>query len=396
MGRNPLATLKKAPGHLLRLKGNPGEFSFKRVLLITLALKAAVLAVIYAAFFIFPFNAANYQANFVYPQGESPNIWTPLKTWDGQIYLYLAGQGYGPHLITNAFYPLFPFLIRVAGGLLGGNHFLAGLLLSHLFTFLAVYFLFKISKELYGDRAAFYGCLFLLCFPMGFYLGLIYTESLFLLLAAGYFFFWSRNRYWPAALCAFLMPLTRPIGILVLIPALICLWEGKKKGNSSVIKWMAPAGFLAGYAVYLLFMKAMTGGAFSGFEAEKYFIFHFDIWNLFHPFDWFVNLFTQINSASPGIMIQILNRLFLLLYLWVLWAVRKDLNRSFFVYCLVLGLSPALSGNLGSYMRYLLVLFPLFPVLALKCKGKEGFYVGVSLALQAYFAVQQALNYFVS
>ncbi len=368
----------------------------RSLLLWTVLLKAWVIALAYLGYGLFPFNLANYQANFIYPPGEAPNFWTPLKTWDGQVYLFLADQGYSPHQWMNAFYPLFPFLVRIAGLLMGGNMMLGGLLLSHFLTFLAVFYLYQTARVNYGERGAFYGCLFLLAFPTGFYLGLLYSESLFLALASGYFYYWEKKKTGPAALCAFLLPLTRPTGILVFLPALFAALEGRQKARPRASKWLPVAAFLAGYAAYLGLMQMMTGDAFASFEAEKSFIAHFDVKNLFHPFDWFFRSFLQLDPSLPFTPILLLNRVFFVLLLWALWVCRDFLNRPSFVYCLVLGLVPALAGGMVTYLRYLLVLFPLFSALALRWKGKEGYWLAASLALQGYLAIQYALNYFVA
>jgi Gpi18-like mannosyltransferase len=372
------------------------DYSLKRVLKSALALKALLLGLIYLGYWLFPFNLPNYQANFIYPPGELPNLWTPLKTWDGQIYLYLADHGYGPHQFTNAFYPLFPFLVRVAGSILVGNDLLGGLLISHFFMFLTVVYLYRLTRDDFDERTAFYGCLFLLAFPMGFYLGLLYTESLFLLLTTAYFYYWKRKKYWPAAFCAFLLPLTRPTGILVLLPALVAWREKRQEDLDSRSRWPPLAGFLAGLGAYFLAMKLMTGNAISAFEAEKYYIALFDIKNLFHPMKWIASNFFKIDSSNSIESILLFNRIFFLFFLWILVISSRHLSKSYFVFSLVLGIVPALSGGLVTYMRYLLVLFPVFPVLALKWRNKEGFYLGGFFVLQAYFAVRQALNYFVS
>lgn len=394
--RGGMGTVRNPPGRAQQPRRGFPDYSLKSLLQFAVLLKIAVIALIYLGYFLFPFNLSNYQANFIYPPGAGPDFWTPLKTWDGQIYLYLAGHGYGPHQLTNAFYPLFPFLVRVAGFLTGGNNFLGGLLVSHLFTLLAMACLYRITRQNYGERAAFYGCLFLLAFPMGFYLGLLYTESLFLLLATGYFYYWGRKGTWPSALCAFLMPLARPTGILVFFPAFIAATEGGQKARPIASRWLPLAGFAAGYAAYFLWMRILTGDAFAAFEAEKHFVSHFAIRNLFHPMDWFLRTFIQIDPTIPFPAILFFNRVFFLFFLWALWVSKDYLTKPLFVYCLVLGIVPALAGGLVTYMRYLLVLFPLFPALARRWKGKEGIYLAGSLALQAYFAVRYALNYFVS
>lgn len=366
-------------------------------MMVTLACKVFVLALICIGYHLLPFNLPDYQANFIYPFGEAPNFWTPFKTWDGQIYLYLADQGYHPGQFTNAFYPLFPFLVRVAGLFLGGEPLWGGLLLSHVFTFLALAYLYRLGRDLFDERTAFFGCLFLLSFPMGFYLGLLYTESLFLFLAAAYFYYWSQKRYGWAAVFAFLLPLTRPTGILVFLSCLAVLMEpARRKERLEIRQWIPFFSFALGEAIYLLAMKAMTGNAFCAFEAEKSFIFHFDAENLLHPLGWLANFIGGVDARPPGTLIKLINRAAFLGYLWVLWKFRKNLGRAEFIYCAVLGLVPALTGNLGSYMRYLLVLFPLFMVVAWKSKGKEVYVLSAFSILQACFVVLYSLNYFVS
>jgi len=391
-----MATAEKKLNRARKPRQGLLELNLRSLLLWTTLLKACVIAVIYLGYSFFPFNLPNYRANFIYPPGEAPDLWTPLKTWDGQIYLSLADQGYHPHEFTNAFYPLFPFLVRIAGLAAGGNNLMGGLLFSHFLTFLAVSYLYRMARENYGERGAFYGCLFLLAFPTGFFLGLLYSESLFLALAAGYFYYWGQKKTGPTAFCAFLLPLSRPTGILVLLPALIAALDARQRARPWVSKWLPVAGLLVGYAAYFGWMRMMTGDAFAAFEAEKSFIAYFDIKNLFHPLDWFFQTFLKLDPSLPFTPILLLNRVFFVLFLWALWASRDFLTRPFFAYCLVLGLVPALSGAMVTYLRYLLVLFPLFPALALRCKGKEGYYLTVSLVLQAYLAVQYALNYFVA
>lgn len=381
------------------VKAGQADYSLRKLIWIAILMKAAVIALIYTGHFLFPFNLPNYQANFIYPPGENPNLWTPLKTWDGQIYLYLADHGYGPHQFTNAFYPLFPFLIRVAGLFLGEGSFFGGLLISHVFTLLAMVCLYRWARESYDERTAFYGCLFVLAFPMGFYLGLLYTESLFLLLAIAFFYRLGQGRYLAASLFAFLLPLTRPTGVLLFLPALVVALDsgGRPKAATGRFWRCLPAiGIGAGFFAYLGAMRLWTGNAFASFEAERFFAGNAAVGHLFHPLDWFLSNFIRVHYSwnDPGT--GVFDRLFFLLYLGALWVARRHLNRSLLAYCLVLGLVPALAGNLGSYMRFLLVLFPLFIVLAWKLRGKEAYYLGPAVALQAFFAVRHSLNYFVT
>lgn len=45
---------------------------------------------------------------------------------------YLIERGYSPGVMSNAFYPLWPILVRLVLPLFGGNALLAGTVLSNL------------------------------------------------------------------------------------------------------------------------------------------------------------------------------------------------------------------------------------------------------------------------
>ena len=90
-------------------------------------------------------------------------------------------------------------------------------------------------------------------------------------------------------------------------------------------------------------------------------------------------------------MVYGLNRLFFVAFVLVVTFAYKHLNRTFFVYSLVLGLLPALLTDLASYMRYTAVLFPLFIFLAMKLKDKAECYLLISLPLQALFLLAHCL-----
>lgn len=379
------------------LKVETLRYDLTTLLGVTAAWKVLVLLAMVAGAFFFPFNSANYYANFTYPFDSAPDLWTHFKTWDGQIYLYLAQEGYRPGHLANAFYPLFPCLIKAFGWVLGGQNFLAAILLSHFLTFGALFFIFEIFKKWGEARTAFFGCLFLLSYPMGFYFGLVYTEALFLFLVAGLFYFLEREQFWPGILFAFLIPMARPTGILILAPVLVWGWTRRVKSDRKFRESLFSALVIVlGFLFYLGLMEWWTLDPFSAFKAERFFAGNYSAVGFLHPLDWVRANFVSVNLSFNGPTTSVMNRFFFLIYLGVFWGSRRVLEPGYWVLALVLGLVPALMGNLGSMMRYLGVLFPLFLYAAQRVKGREAYYLIPASILQLFFALQQSLDIFVS
>jgi hypothetical protein len=374
------------------------DYSLNKVIKLTLLMKASILVLIYLGYHFLSFNAINYNGNFVYPAGEAPGPFTLFKTWDAQHYLYLADQGYHPGQMSNAFYPLLPFLIHLTGFLFLSHTMAAGLFVSHALTLIAMGYLYLFVKKRYDEKTAFFSCLLLLAFPAGFYIGLIYTESLFLALSTALFYYCGEKKLLPAIFCAFLLPFTRPTGLFVILPIFAGIFWGEffKEKSYRFKKLLIPLGLMAGFAGYLILMKIFTGEFFAGPAAEKYIRTNYSITHLFHPIDWFVMNFIKTDFSVAGLHSGIINRLLFVGYLAVLLLARKHLNRTLFAYSLVLGLIPALSGDFASYMRYLVVLFPLFIYLAVKLKENAEYYMLACLPLQALFALAHSLNYWVA
>jgi len=364
----------------------------KQLLWLTLGFKVAVLLAAFLAPYFFSFNTANYLANFHYPANALPDTWTSLKTWDAQHYLCLADQGYSPGDWDNVFFPLWPFLIHLTGPLFFGNNLAAGLVLSLLFTLASMVFLYLLVKPSCGTETAFNTGLFLLAFPTGFYMSLVYTEALFLTLATAYFYFSREGKIGPAAFCAFLLPLTRPLGVLILPAACLWIWTSKKKKSLSFWRLLEPAGFLLGFELYLMLMKAFTGDYWAGFSTQGHYLSHNDLSHLMNPFQWFFNNFIHIHYSLLGVENDPLNRLFFLAFVAALVLSYRILDKGLWAYALILGLFPAMISDLMSYMRYLVGVFPLFIFLAQKWGPQRKYYLLACLPLQGVFLVLHALN----
>jgi len=237
-----------------------------------------------------------------------------------------------------------------------------------------------------------------LAFPTSFYTGLVYSEALFLLLSA--MFFWAlfagKNRW--AGIAGFLLPLTRPQGVLAAVPALWRLVEeGRAKRPGGVRMALLCAGALAaGFAAYLVIMKISAGDYLAGFASQNYFVARNTLSNLAHPFRWFLENFVQVRLVPHGFTNSMLDRGFFLLFLVSLIPVYRRLDRTLFVYSLVLGLMAALAGSFMAYTRYLLPVFPIYMAWAMSLRRKYVFLLIPAAFLQVLFLVAHCLNYWVA
>lgn len=141
----------------------------------------------------------------------------PWLNWDGWIYVDIAQHGYRA-LGQAAFFPLYPLCIRLLAFCLGGHTALVGLLVANASSLGAYGLLLLVVEREAGPIAARRALLFLLCFPTAFFLAAAYSESLFLLLSLGAFYALRRHAWLAAGALAALATLTRPIGILLLLP----------------------------------------------------------------------------------------------------------------------------------------------------------------------------------
>jgi hypothetical protein len=197
-------------------------------------------------------NARNFdQPALTHPLGGLGDaLLSPLARWDATWYLGIAHSGYdGP---STAFFPLYPLLVR--GLALGGSP--AALLVASYLVSLAalagaLYLLHRLVALELGESTARVAVPMLALFPGALWLGVPYSESLFLLLSVGAFYA-ARTGHWAwAGASAGLGSATRSAGIVLLVPLLVLWWRSAPR-RARDLAWcaLAPAG-LAAYSLYL-------------------------------------------------------------------------------------------------------------------------------------------------
>ncbi|HUE86591.1 MAG TPA: mannosyltransferase family protein [Vicinamibacterales bacterium] len=195
--------------------------------------------------------------------------------WDTGWYMDVANSGYRwtPSRITQqqniAFFPAYPMLMRYGSLFLGRELMWTGVLISWVSFFAAMVYLYRFTRERFGDDAARVALALLASYPFAVYFSTAYTESLFLLTVVGACYHFERNQLWRAGAWALLAGLSRPNGCLLsIVLGLIAvrpLWPFRF-GGMRLRDWMGIADRLAvaalpglGMLIYSTYIFFLTG-----------------------------------------------------------------------------------------------------------------------------------------
>ena len=138
-------------------------------------------------------NAAHWdEPTLTHDLGWVTDVWA---RWDSVWFLRIAEHGYGATRgVAAAFYPLYPLTLagprpRLRRALRPRRH--RRLARRALVAFVLLY---RLAEERLGAEGARRAVLYLAVFPMALFLGAVYTESLYLLLAIAAFLLAERGR----------------------------------------------------------------------------------------------------------------------------------------------------------------------------------------------------------
>jgi hypothetical protein len=184
--------------------------------------------------------------------------WRVWAQWDAHTYGTIAREGYA-QLFEAAFSPMMPALEHVLALLTGANADAIGPFIAS-GAYLGAFGLIRVlvEREL-GRSAARRTLVYLAVFPMALFLAAGYAESLFLLFSAGAFLALRQQHWITAGMLAALATLTRSVGILLVAPiAIECVTQLRAARSQSALreKW----GNLARMALALALPAAALGG----------------------------------------------------------------------------------------------------------------------------------------
>lgn len=295
-----------------------------------------------------------------------------LVKWDGGWYGSIAEDGYSrmsPYKTQAnlAFMPFYPLLIKLAS-LFIPHTFLAGIVVSHIALFLALYWLYEVLRNHYGPTLTTKGLLLMLFSPFSFYFSTMYPESIFLATISGMFFFALKKRWFLAALCSLGAGITREMGIMVFL--VLCYlylssinFKLAKLKIFPVLKISAGIWGLFGYLLYLylffgdplIFIKSHLS---PGWLPQFGIIFFSES---------IKTLAGQPSTLSlPTALTYLIHPLMGLIFLVMLILGRRQLEKPHFLWAFFTILM--MFANWRIMGRLLIIVFPVFIVMAYNLK----------------------------
>lgn len=289
-----------------------------------------------------------YDTDLIPYYSRLQSVWAHF---DGVHYLRLAARGY-QDTGTQAFFPLYPLLIRALTPLFPSPLFAATALSLTALTFALTGLLY-----LFPPRNSKFIILHSLFFPTSFFFAAAYTESLFLALTVWFFYFLTSGRYLLAACLAALASATRLTGIILAISLLVHFLHRRPRPALFFLLLVAAGGFLA-YSFFLwsrfqdpllyFHVQPLFGAERSGTELillPQVLWRYLKIIVTVNPATWLA----QRAALELGVFILAVATI---IRRWHRYPLELSAYLSFSL------LLPTLTGSLSSLPRYLLVLVP--------------------------------------
>jgi len=315
---------------------------------------------------------------------------------DGVHYLSIVRNGY--FQFEQAFFPLYPLLIKYLTSLTRIPSYIIALGISHTAFLAALVLLYNYLKE-QNSKYPLWIILLLLLFPTSFFFASVYGESLFLLFAVAAMYAAHKRLWIIAGIAGMLASATRLFGVFLFPVILLHYISEKKPKRLTDIAGISLIPF--GLIAYMSYLWMNIGDPLAFFHAQPAFgagrsgsalIFLPQvIWR-------YLKIFATVPFTDLVYQVAVFEILALvggLLLCWQGWKEKN--NRLYLLYSAAVLILPTLTGTLSSLPRYFLSAFPLFFVLGsmhnMRVKTVIAVIFGV---LQVYFASAFLRGYFVA
>lgn len=299
---------------------------------------------------------------------KNPEILWNRANFDGVHYLSISRNGYGTY--QQAFFPLYPFLIKKITPIFGGKDLLAAFLFSNFCFLLALTFFFKLVCLDYPKEVAKNSLLFLIFFPTSFFFGSVYTESLFLLLILSSFYFARKGNFLISGLLGAFASATRIVGIFLFLALFFEWFEQNKTKKSSRIAKISNLIFLffvpVGLLWYMYFLKVHYHDPLAFFHVQPFFGAQRSGDKIILLYQVFWRYLKMIFTTKKDILyFTVWQELFTAISFIFLLIIsyKNKIRLSYLVFSVCAFLSPTITGTFSSLPRYVLILFPCFILL---------------------------------
>jgi hypothetical protein len=268
---------------------------------------------------------------------------------------------------TWAYFPLYPLLLGALAKLTGDLP-LTGIVLSSSFFLLALILLHRTVTEFnydeaVADRTVFY----IAAFPVSYFFSMTQTESLFLLLTVACFYAAKRQRWWLAGTCGALASATRFAGVFLIVPLAVLYWQnywGRRKDRGErrikadvAALLLVPLGLIA----FMVYLKSITGNAFAFADIQV--AWGHDAGMFWRPLLAYLRYPARLSVRWDFRLLNVAAAVTALVCGVVLLKKREWALGLYALVSIVVPLSYQASSQ--SLARYVIVIFPVFIVLAL-------------------------------
>jgi hypothetical protein len=342
--------------------------------------RPAILFIGYLAVVMFGYNHGRPPLRVV--DNEVANL---QMRWDTAWYFGIATEGYrvlshNPRDQQNiVFFPAYPMLMRTAGRLMGGastSFIFGGTVVSFIAFFWGLTYVFRLARELLGDdeRQPRQAVWLLATYPFAWFFGAVYTESLFLLGAAGACYHFRRRELVKAGAWGLLVGLTRPNGCFLSIPLAVMAfapwlprWLAGGPEDDRIARPSMPAlvrQLIAaampgvGVLLYSAFIWNLTGDPLAWAEGHAAWGREYQGLSVLvtDRYAWLAN--EGLYAYTSQVPNDLLNALGVLFVLVAAWPVARRLGLAYAVLILINILPPLAAGGMLSAGRFSSVLFP--------------------------------------
>lgn len=337
--------------------------------------KLAILIVVLAKILVFSVGLA---VNFAAGSASVSTVVGMFNRWDAPHYLDIAKNWYvntGDAANFIVFFPLYPVLIRLITPDFAYLN-ISALITANVCSFVAFFYLYRLTKLEFNSRAAVKAVLFMSVFPTAYFLSAPYTEGLFFALTISSIYYARVGKWEAAGVLSMFAALSRLAGLL-LLPVLLVeflhqkQWKPLKAGFRVVWTFLAGVGFL----VYLGLNWQVTGDAFKFMQIQREHWFNtFDpVTGLMLAWSW-ATTHGYPENLSIGIAPIIFAVFGLVMFAAAVW---KRMRPVYLVYLfLSWGLAVSTSWWI-SVPRYIMAMFPMFMLLGVLTQKK---WVNASIA----------------
>jgi hypothetical protein len=290
------------------------------------------------------------------------------ERFDTLWYLHIAEHGYDrPDAVV--FFPLYPWLIRGVRTLLY-NPLAAALAVSTIASFFTVWGLVALLRRDLSEPDVRRALLAWGVWPAGFIFYAGYPDALLLALIVWSVHCARAGRWWLAGILGFFAGLAKAAGFLVAVPLAVLAWRSRSaRPLPAAIALLSPLAYIA------LVVRSGQGLPSSAYPAY---------WSTVASLPW-TTLFASLRElvVRPDVVL-FLNLAALVIVAGLTLARRIRLEYTLYAlaalgFVLVKRTDPLLQST----MRYLLMVFPVYPALGLALRDRLTFAIALAVALYA-------------